>query len=95
MWDRDKELACRVRDIIVVIIDDIDAVTSDVEDGVVYIEGVVSTDEQRHAICRAVHQLDGLCHVITCLATERILPSDPKRATSFPPQVLMHYHSLS
>lgn len=95
MWERDRELAWRVRDIIAVIADDIDAVTYEVEDGVVYIEGVVSDDRERWAICRAVRRLAGMSHVVICLSTERVLPGNPEQNVPLPSQVLMGYHSLS
>jgi osmotically-inducible protein OsmY len=94
---QDVELARRVRDIIAVAADDIDAVMADVEDGVVYIEGVVSGDEQRRAICNAVRQLDGVNNIVECLATEHVLPPSAAQHKDllYPAQVLMHYHSLS
>lgn len=96
MRDSDKALTERVRDIIAVVTEDIDAVMYEVEDGVAYIEGVVPTDTERKAISSAVRQLDGLTHVITCLATEHVMPPPEKNSPSlYPPPVLMHYHSLS
>jgi osmotically-inducible protein OsmY len=92
----DLELARRVRDILAVATDDLDAVTSDVEDGIVYIEGVVPTDDQRRAISSAVRQLEGVNSVITCLATEHVLPSssnDQEGNLLYPAPVYMHYYS--
>ena len=96
MNDRDVELTRRIRDIVAVVTDDIDAVTWEVEDGVAYIEGVVASEEERRTLCGAVRQLDGLSHVVTCLATERVMPpfTDSSPAP-YPPTVMMHYHSLS
>lgn len=95
--DQDVELARRVRDILAVATDDIDAVTSEVEDGVVYIEGVVTSEQQRRAISGAVRDLDGVSQVITCLATEHVMSSTAaKESTSlYPAPVFMHYYSLS
>ncbi len=95
MAEHDVELARRVRDIVAVVADDMDNVTFDVEDGVVYIEGVVPNDEQRRAISSAVSHLDGLDRVVTCLATEHVLPAptDVDKSTLYPPQVYMHYYS--
>jgi len=72
-----------------------DNVTFDVEDGLVYIEGVVSSEEQRRAISSAVSHLDGLAHMVTCLATEHVLPAPTEvdKSTLYPPQVYMHYYS--
>ena len=96
MDDSNKELAQRVRDIIAVVTDDIDGVMFEVEDGVAYIEGVVPSDQERKAISSAVRQLDGLTHVITCLATEKVIPPPENSSVApYPTPVLMHHHSLS
>ena len=97
MEGRDHELERRVRDVIAVVTEDIDAVTCEVEDGVAYIEGVVPSERERRLISKTVSRIDGLTQVFTCLSTERIIPSPvPHEATdSLPPPVLMHYHSLS
>jgi osmotically-inducible protein OsmY len=97
MSDNDIEIARRVRDIVAVVADDIDAVNFDVEDGIVYIEGVVPDDEQRRVLSSAVSHLDGVEHLVTCLATERLLPRPVQEEHSalVPPQVYMHYHTLS
>jgi len=97
MSDSDVELCRRVRDIVAVIADDIDAVNYEVEDGIVYIEGVVPSDEHRRAISNAVTNLDGVEHVVECLSTEHVMPTVPKeeRTTLVPPPVYMHYYSLS
>lgn len=95
MEQQDIELARRVRDILAVASDDIDAITSEVEDGIVYIEGVVPTDDKRRAINTAVSRLDGVNDVITCLATEHVLPLTEEQDNSilYPTPVYMHYHS--
>lgn len=95
MAEHDVELARRVRDVVAVVADDIDAVSFDVEDGVAYIEGVVPTDEQRRAISNAVSQINGLDRVVTCLATEHVLPAtaDTGNGTLYPTQLYMHYYS--
>ena len=95
--NQDVELARRVRDILAVATDDIDAVTSEVEDGVVYIEGVVPSEQHRRAISGAVRELDGVSQVITCLATEHVLPNATEKESTplYPAPVYMHYYSLS
>jgi hypothetical protein len=96
-----KELERRVWDIIAVTIEDIDAVMFDIEDGVVYIEGAVPTHEQRQLITKGVGQLAGVKGVVTCLATEHVLPpvSTSTRQVDnnllYPAPVAMHYYSLS
>ena len=97
MERRDHELERRVRDVVAVVTDDIDAVTCEVENGVAYIEGVVPSERERRQIARAVSRIDGLTQVFTCLSTERILqtPSLSAAMDLLPTPVLMHYHSLS
>jgi osmotically-inducible protein OsmY len=97
MSDKDEVLARRVRDIVAVVADDIDAVNYDVEDGIVYIEGVVPSEEQRRAIATAVTNLEGVDHLVTCLSTEHIFAPvvEEEDVVLVPPQVYMHYHSLS
>ena len=97
MQGLDHELERRVRDVVAVVMDDIDAVTCEVEDGVAYIEGVVPSERERRQISRAVSRIAGLTQVFTCLSTERILQT-PTLGTAtdlLPTPVLMHYHSLS
>jgi osmotically-inducible protein OsmY len=92
----DEALSRRLRDIIAVIVNDIDAVAYEVEGGVAYIEGVVPDEAQRRAILRTAARVDGLTHIVACLAVEHILPtSAPPTESPFPTPVLMHYHSLS
>ncbi len=96
MSNEDEELARRVRGILAVVSPDIDAVMCEVEDGIAYIEGVVPDDKARRTISRMARQLDGLTHVITCLATEQVVNSSAaKEPLPMPAPVLMHYHSLS
>ena len=96
MEQQDREVARRIRDIIAVASDDIDAISVAVEDGVAYIEGVVSGESERRAILSAVRNVEGLDRVITCLAAEHILPMRPDDTHgAVPPPVLMHYYSLS
>lgn len=100
MQGQDIELARRVRDVIAVVVEDIDAVVYDVEDGIAYIEGVVPSEAERTRIRRAVQRLGGVRRVITCLSTERIfkhavaaeqVPDASRRAQ--PP--MFAFHSLS
>ncbi len=97
MEERDQELKRKVRDIIAVVIPDIDAVMCDVENGVAYIEGVVPTERERRQISMAVRRIDGLAHVVTCLSTERIMKpaTEHENCELYATPVIMHYHSLS
>ncbi|HEX8230611.1 MAG TPA: BON domain-containing protein [Chloroflexia bacterium] len=97
MERHDEELQRRVRDVIAVVTEDLDAVTFEVEDGIAYIEGVVPSERERRQISQAVSRIEGLSQVFTCLSTERILPAPTQHATApaLPTPVLMHYHSLS
>ena len=97
MERQDEELQRRVRDVIAVVTEDLDAVTFEVEDGVAYIEGVVPSERERRQISKAVGRIEGLKQVFTCLSTEHILPTPSQHATTnlTPTPVLMHYHSLS
>lgn len=97
MEERDQQLKRRIRDIIAVVTPDIDAVMFDVEDGIAYIEGVVSTQEQRTQISNALRQLDGLTHAVICLSTEhimRVCTARQNRELNATP-ALVRYHSLS
>src|SRR5437868_14511703 len=97
MEELDLKLESRVRDIVAVATDDIDAITVAVEDRVAYIEGVVEDERQRRAIASTARNIKGLRRVITCLATERILPMSAayRRRLNVPTPVLMHFHSMS
>lgn len=93
----DRELERRVRDVVAVVTEDIDAVTCEVEDGVAYIEGVVPSERERRLISRAVSRIEGLTQVITCLSTERVMPSPCQQATTrfLPRTIFMQNPSLS
>jgi osmotically-inducible protein OsmY len=96
--DIDAKLSSRVRDIIAVVADDIDAVRYEIEDGVVYIEGVVTTDEQRDVIARTVGQLEGVEQVVNCLSTERLMPPRHDAVVETVPYlapIARHYPSTS
>lgn len=97
MDDRDKTLEQRIRDIIAVATSDIDAVLVEVEDGVAYVEGVVSGERERNAIMTNLRRVPGICGLVTCLSVEHVRPS-PGEVTdtrSAPAPLLMHYYSLS
>jgi hypothetical protein len=93
----DETLTRRIRDIVAVATEDIDGVRVEVEDGVAYLEGVVSSAREANAISRAVRRLPGLYHVVTCLSTEKVRSTlaEPIVVSTLPTPVLMHYYSLS
>src|SRR5687768_577021 len=93
----DEALTRRIRDIVAVVTNDIDGVRIEVEEGVAYLEGVVSSTAEARAISRAVGKLRGLTHVVACLSTEKVLATASEDDTErvLPPPVLMHYYSLS
>ena len=97
MQETDRELAKRVCDVVAVATDDIDTITVAVEDGVAYIEGVVETEQKRQSIISAVQAVAGLDRVITCLATEHVLPriKSSHRRQSSPLSGAMQKYSLS
>lgn len=97
MEDTDRKLAKRICDVIAVATSDIDAITVAVEDKVAYIEGVVASEHQRQAIISAVYRIEGLNRVITCLATEHVLPrSKASNGQPYiPPPVVIPSYRLS
>jgi osmotically-inducible protein OsmY len=97
MKTSDVLMTKRLRDILAVSVEDLDAVSATVEDGVAYLEGVVPSDEQRKSILRLAKRTTGTVRVIACLSTEKVRPRGARRseALAVPPPVLMHYYSLS
>jgi hypothetical protein len=93
----DETLIRRIRDIVAVATKDIDGIRIEVEEGVAYLEGVVSISDEAEAIARAVGRLRGLSDVVTCLSTEKVLAAAHEATVEFAllPPVLMHYYSLS
>jgi osmotically-inducible protein OsmY len=97
MKNNDAKLARQVAAVVAVVVEDLDAVSVEVEDGVVYIEGVVPEEEQRRSISGAVRGIEGVDQLISCLAVEHVLPRRPSGLSPFdvPAPVQMHYRSLS
>ena len=97
MKNNDAKLARQVANVVAVVVEDLDAVSVEVEDGVVYIEGVVPEEEQRRSISGAVRGIQGVDQLISCLAVEHILPRRPAGLSPLdvPAPVQMHYRSLS
>ena len=93
----DEALAHRIRDIVAVVASDLDSVRVEVEDGVAYLEGVVSSAEEAGTILRAIAKLRGLTHVVTWLSTETLMPAphEIQYERIVPSPVLMDYHSQS
>ncbi len=97
MEGRDVELERRVRDVIAVVTEDIDAVRYEVEDGIAYIEGVVPSERERRQIIEAANRIEGLEKVVTCLSTEHVMasPSQYVGSGTLSAPVMTFYHSLS
>jgi hypothetical protein len=92
----DFSMTKRLLDILAVSVDDLDAVSVRVVGGVAYIEGLVSSDQQRQLISRLAERTPGIRKVVTRLATEnvRVSPARLWNALAVPPPVLMHYYTL-
>jgi hypothetical protein len=77
-------------------VDDLDAVSIKVEDGVAYIEGAVSFDQQRRLISRPAHGPTGVRNVMGRIKTENGPPGQARdcKPLAVAPPVLMHYYSL-
>ena len=97
MKNNDAKLARQVANVVAVVVEDLDAVSVEVEDGVVYIEGVVPEEEQRRSISGAVRGIQGVDQLISCLAVEHVLPRRQATQSSLdvPAPVQMHYRSMS
>lgn len=96
MRTSDFSMTKRLLDILAVSVDDLDAVSVRVVSGVAYIEGLVSSDQQRQLILRLAERTPGIRKVVTRLATEngRVSPARLWTALAVPPPVLMHYYTL-
>jgi hypothetical protein len=95
-YTEDETLAKRSRDIIAVTAKDLDSVRVEVEEGVAYVEGVVSSADEARAIVRAMGKLRGLRHIVTWLSTETVMAAHADSRVNTPPTpVRMQYHSKS
>ena len=63
---------------------------AEVEDGVVYLEGVVESAGQKHTLEQAVRRLRGVAGVINCLAVEHVTPSQGYRLPECPLTPTIH-----
>ena len=68
----DTEVESTVRRLLVSLLEDIDMVQIDVEQGVVYLEGVAKTLAQKQRIEGSVQHLPGVRRVINCLSLEHV-----------------------
>lgn len=97
VYTEDEALRKRMRDIVAVVAKDLDCVRVDVEDGVAYVEGVVSSAEEANTIVRTIARLRGLRRVVTWLSTETVMDAhtDNKVDDIVPTPVVMHFYSQS
>ena len=73
----DKELTHTVRCSLVVLLDDFDTVRVEVEQGIVYLEGIVGDAAQKRAIQQMILHLPAVRRVINCLALEHLAVLHP------------------
>jgi hypothetical protein len=74
---RDTEVGRRVRRFLALTLDDIDTVRVDVEQGVVYLEGVAGSASNRQRIQQMVARMPGVQRVINCLSLEHVAELRP------------------
>src|SRR5579859_4437217 len=68
----DTEVARTVRRVLATLLDDGDTVRVEVEQGVVYLEGIATNAGQKHKIQQLVTRVPGVRRVIDCLSLEHI-----------------------
>ncbi len=73
----DKELTRTVRRSLVLLLDDFDTVRVEVEQGIVYLEGIAGDAVQKHAIQQMILHLPAVRRVINCLALEHLAVLHP------------------
>ena len=74
---RDTEVGRRVRRFLALTLDDIDTVRVEVEQGVVYLEGVASNATDRQNLQQMIGRLPGVQRVINCLSVEHVAQLRP------------------
>ena len=80
---RDTEVGRRVRRFLALTLDDIDTVRVEVEQGVVYLEGVASDATDRQRLQQMIGRLPGVQQVINCLSVEHVAQLRPCAETPF------------
>lgn len=73
----DKELTRTVRHSLVLLLDDFDTVRVEVEQGIVYLEGIAGNAAQKQAIGHMIMHLPAVRRVINCLALEHLAVLHP------------------
>ncbi|HUS15270.1 MAG TPA: BON domain-containing protein [Chloroflexia bacterium] len=79
----DAEITQTVHRFLVLMLDDVDAVRVEVEQGVVYLEGVAASMAQKRAIQQSIAGVPGVRHIINCLSLEHV--ADLHGALPLPP----------
>lgn len=93
----DSQIARAIRLLLAALLDDMDAVQIDVEQGVVYLEGIAVSATQKEKIDQIVSQVPGVQQVVNCLSLEHIArwPPADSPAMILPPLAPADFHWTS
>jgi hypothetical protein len=69
---KDSDIALCTQILVVLLHDNPDLVRTDVEGGIVYLQGIAADEQQKRDIEDAIHHLSGVRQVVNCLALERV-----------------------
>jgi BON domain-containing protein len=69
---KDSDIALCTQILVVLLHDNPDLVHTDVEGGIVYLQGIAADEQQKRDIEDAIHHLSGVRRVVNCLALERV-----------------------
>ena len=73
----DKDIVLNVRRLLATLLDDLDTIRVEVEQGIVYLEGVVASAAQKQQIQQIIGRLPEVRQVVNCLSLEHIAPLHP------------------
>jgi transcriptional regulator of aromatic amino acid metabolism len=92
----DIDLARRVRQILALLLDDIDTVQVEVEHSVVYLEGVAVNAAEKQKIDQHIRRLPGVREVVNCLSLEHVacLATELNVTAPHPPIPTLDFESL-
>jgi hypothetical protein len=68
----DKDIALCVQILVILLQDDRNLVQSEVEGGIVYLQGVAADEQQKHDLEDAIRYIRGVRGVVNCLALEHV-----------------------